>query len=116
MKPDGCIFLRATPHPSDPQKCSFDVWYFTWFPEGADEHYARSMSERASRAEPVEHKRGKLGEMFLGGGIDQDASVFVTQQRGFNSRGYRGAYLSHQERRVQYYHQVLDEYLEGKRS
>ena len=43
------------------------------------------------------------------------ADVFVSQQRGLRSRGYRGVYLSHQERRVQFYHQVLDEYLAGER-
>ncbi len=73
------------------------------------------MMAETNRNAAVEHQRGKLGEIFLGGGIDQDASVFVSQQLGLRSRGYRGAYLSHQERRVQYYHQVIDEYIAGVR-
>jgi phenylpropionate dioxygenase-like ring-hydroxylating dioxygenase large terminal subunit len=115
MKPDGCIFLRATPHPSDPQQCSFDCWYFTLFPEGSDEYFAMSMASDAKKDDVVEHRRGQLGDVFLGGGIDQDVAVFRSQQQGFRSRGFRGVYLSHQERRVQYYHQVLDEYLDGTR-
>ena len=36
MKPDGCIWLRATPHPTDPQKCYFDMWYPDTFPAGLE--------------------------------------------------------------------------------
>jgi len=115
MKPDGCIFLRATPHARDPEKCLFDVWYFTMFPEGRDEYFAMSMSGKVKRGAPVEHQTGRLGDVFLGGGIDEDASVFLSQQKGFRSRAYRGVYLSNQERRIQYYHQVLDEYISGER-
>jgi phenylpropionate dioxygenase-like ring-hydroxylating dioxygenase large terminal subunit len=115
MKPDGCIFLRGTPHPTDPQKSFFDCWYFTLFPEGRDEYLAASMATTVRRDEAVEHQTGRIGDVFLGGGIDQDASVFLSQQLGLRSRGYRGAYLALQERRVQYYHQVIDEYIDGTR-
>ncbi len=111
MKPDGCIFLRALPHPSDPEKCVFDVWYFTLFPEGADEYFAMSMSDRVQRDAEVPHQRGKLGEIHLGGGIDEDASVFVSQQLGLRSAGYRGATLADQERRISWYHHVIDRYI-----
>jgi len=115
LKPDGCIFLRGTPHPSDPEKCFFDVWYFTLFPEGSTEYFAHSMAEAVRTDEKVEHQTGKLGDVFLGGGLDQDAAVFLSQQQGLRSRGYQGVYLSGQERRIQYHHQVLDEYIAGKR-
>jgi phenylpropionate dioxygenase-like ring-hydroxylating dioxygenase large terminal subunit len=115
LKPDGCIFLRGTPHPSDPEKCFFDVWYFTLFPEGQNEYFASSMADAVERDAKVEHQTGRLGDIFLGGGLDQDASVFLSQQQGLRSRGYQGVYLSGQERRVQYYHQVIDEYISGKR-
>jgi phenylpropionate dioxygenase-like ring-hydroxylating dioxygenase large terminal subunit len=116
MKPDGCIFLRALPDPRDPEKCFFDVWYFTLFPEGSDEYVAMSMADTVRRGEETPHQRGKLGEIFLGGGIDEDASIFVSQQRGLRSRAFQGATLTHQERRVAWYHQVIDEYLDGSRS
>jgi hypothetical protein len=115
MKPDGCILLRGTPHPTDPQRCTFDVWYFTLVPEGVEEYFAMSMASETRRSDSVEHQRGKLGDIFLGGGLDEDASVFQSQQQGLRSRGYRGVYLSRQERRIQYYHQVLDEYIADRR-
>jgi len=111
MKPDGCIFLRALPHARDPERCFFDVWYFTLFPEGEDEYYAMSMSDPVRRNDEVPHQRGRLGEIHLGGGIDEDASVFISQQQGLRSRGYKGAHLASQERRVAWYHQVIDDHL-----
>ena len=115
MKPDGCIFLRALPHPSDPEKCFFDCWYFTLFPEDSDEYVAASMAAEVSKDADVPHQRGKLGDVFLGGGIDEDAGVFLAQQKGLRSRGFRGATLARQERRVAWYHQVIDGYLDGSR-
>jgi len=117
LKPEGNIFLRSTPHPTDPEKCFFDCWFFSLFPEGAEAGLTPMGSGGSPRAprEPAQHKTGRYGEHSLGPGIDQDASVFESQQRGLGSRGYAGVYLSHQERRVQYYHQVIDEYLAGER-
>ncbi len=37
------------------------------------------------------------------------------QQRGMHSRGYDDAYLSGQETRVRFFHEVLNDYLEGRR-
>jgi hypothetical protein len=73
------------------------------------------MSDLVRRDAEAPHQRGRLGEIFLGGGIDEDASIFVSQQQGVRSRAWQGAYLAHQERRVHYYHQVLDEYLAAER-
>ena len=115
MKPDGCIFLRSLPHPTDPDKCVLVVWNFALFPEGSVEYLAQSMAETVRPDTQVEHQRGRLGDVFLGGGIDEDASVFVSQQQGLRSRAFKGAYLSHQERRVCWYHKVIDEYLDDTR-
>jgi phenylpropionate dioxygenase-like ring-hydroxylating dioxygenase large terminal subunit len=111
MKPDGCIFLRATPHPTDPEKCVFDMWYLTQFPEGVTEYYSNSMGDWVSIDHQVEHTVGKAGEVSCGPGIDQDVAIWTTQHRGLRSRGYRNAYLPWQERRIQYFHDTLDRYL-----
>ena len=37
------------------------------------------------------------------------------QQRGQRSRGYRDSYLSGQETRVRLFHEVLNDWLEGRR-
>ncbi len=50
----------------------------------------------------------------IGPGIEDDVRVFVTQQRGFRSRGYKGAYLSNQEKRIRRYHELIDDYIEGR--
>ena len=52
----------------------------------------------------------------IGPGIEDDIRVFVTQQRGFRSRGFKGVYLSEQETRIRRYHELIDDYIEGRRS
>jgi phenylpropionate dioxygenase-like ring-hydroxylating dioxygenase large terminal subunit len=111
MKPDGCIWLRATPHRDDPQRCSFDMWYRTLFPEGVEEYYSNSMGQWVSLDHQVEHEQGAVGEISCGPGIDQDVAVWTSQQRGLGSRGYRGGYLADQERRVRFLHDEIDRYL-----
>ena len=113
MKPDGCIFLRGNPHPTDPTKTYFDMWYLTLFPEGAKEYYSGSMRDWVSVDHQVEHQRGKVGEVSCGPGIDQDVSIWSTQQKGLTSRGYRGEYTPWQERRIRYFHETLDRWIEG---
>ncbi len=113
LKPDGCIWLRADPHPSDPEKCVFDMWYFTWFPKGVDRYYSHSMSEWVDVSKPAPHIRGSVNEVSCGPAIDQDVSIWSTQQQGLRSRGYRGDYMPNQERRIRFFHGVLDQYLEA---
>jgi len=40
--------------------------------------------------------------------------VFITQQRGVRSRGFTGAYLSGQEKRISRYHERIDDYIDGR--
>jgi hypothetical protein len=40
-------------------------------------------------------------------------AVLVTQQRGVRSRGFTGAYLSGQEKRISRYHERIDDYIAG---
>ena len=114
LKPDGCIWLRANPHPTNPEKCIFDIWYFTWFPEGTSDYYSRSMYEAINLEEDVPHQVGKVGEVSTGPVIDQDVSIWNTQQKGLKSRGYKGDYLPAQENRVRFFHENVDRYLAAK--
>jgi len=111
MKPDGCIFLMGRPHPTDPEKCLFDMWYLTLFPDGATEYYSNSMRDWVSIDHQVEHGRGKVGEISCGPGIDQDVTIWSTQQAGLRSRGFRGEYLPWQERRIRFFHDNLDRFM-----
>jgi phenylpropionate dioxygenase-like ring-hydroxylating dioxygenase large terminal subunit len=111
LKPDGCIWLRADPHPTDPERCYFDMWYFTWFPEGLDRYYAYSMGQEVDRTTPVPHQRGVVGELSCGPGIDQDVSIWSEQQKGLRSRGYKGGHLAGQEARVRFFHDTIDRWV-----
>ena len=111
MKPDGCIWLRATPHPTDPQKCYFDMWYLTLFPEGSSEYFSNSMKDWVSIDHQVEHQTGIAGEVSCGPGIDQDVAIWNTQQQGLRSRGFRGEYMPWQERRIRFFHDNIDRLL-----
>ena len=108
MKPDGCIWLRATPHPTDPQKCYFDMWYLTLFPQGSSEYFSNSMKDWVSVEHQVEHQTGIAGEVSCGPGIDQDVAIWNTQQQGLRSRGFRGEYMPWQERRIRFFHDNID--------
>ena len=55
-----------------------------------------------------------FGEDSIGPAIEDDVRVFVTQQRGFRSRGFKGVYLARQETRIRRYHELIDDYIEGR--
>ena len=112
LKPDGCIFLRADPHPTDPERCIFDMWYFTWFPDGEEDYYSYIMAEGVDRSKPVEHVRGAVGEISCGPAIDQDVEIWSSQQAGLRSRGFKGGVFSGQEGRIQFFHDQIDKWLE----
>ena len=53
----------------------------------------------------------EFGKDSIGPAIEEDVDVFVTQQRGFRSRGFKGVYLSNQEKRIRRYHELIDEHI-----
>ena len=61
--------------------------------------------------EDAEHELIDFGDKSLGVTADQDISITQVQQEGLNSAGFQGFYLSHQERRVQRFHEVLNDYM-----
>jgi phenylpropionate dioxygenase-like ring-hydroxylating dioxygenase large terminal subunit len=110
----GFHFLRARPDPLDAEKCVFDNWWYAPAPEGVTTP-VYTVNGPVARDAEVEHDVFNYGEKSLGLLIDQDMGVTSGQQLGFRSRGYKGVYLPTQEHRIRRYHEVLDEYLEGKR-
>jgi phenylpropionate dioxygenase-like ring-hydroxylating dioxygenase large terminal subunit len=106
MSPDGFQILRSEPHPTDPERCIFDHWYL--------------MPEVAGRTEVVtpvgprpfqeaEKEVVTYGQTSLGYVADQDMSIAVGQQQGLHSRGYTGGLLSGQEKRIQRFHELLND-------
>lgn len=110
----GFHFLRARPHPSDPTRCLFDNWWYAPAPEGNTEPVGTIIGPVERDAE-VEHDVFEYGERSLSELIDQDMGVTTGQQLGFRSRGYKGVYLAQQEHRIRRYHEVIDDYIEGRR-
>ncbi len=111
---EGFHFLRARPHPTDPEKCVFDNWWYAPAPEGVTTP-VNTAAGPVERDAEVEHEVFNFGEKSLGEPIDQDMAVTPGQQLGFRSRAYKGVYLAKQEHRIRRFHEVIDEYIEGKR-
>jgi len=111
---DGFHFLRARPHPTDPGQCLFDNWWYAPAPEGLATP-VMTINGPVERDAEVEHEVFKYLDRSLSGLIDQDMGITTGQQLGFRSRAYKGVYLAKQEHRIRRYHEVIDEYIEGKR-
>lgn len=75
----------------------------------------RTTAGTVSRDAEVKHEVYKDGELSMGITIDQDLRIMPGQQAGFRSRGYKGAYLAGQESRLSRYHELIDDYIEGRR-
>ena len=108
---DGFHFLRARPHRSDPEQCLFDNWWYA-SPASVQNVNARRGANTGAGAELTMLEYG--ADVSIGPGIEDDVRVFVTQQRGFRSRGFKGVYLSNQEKRIRRYHELIDDYIEGR--
>jgi phenylpropionate dioxygenase-like ring-hydroxylating dioxygenase large terminal subunit len=111
---DGFHFLRSRPHATDPEKCVFDNWFYAVDPPG-DASPVFTPAGAVPRGQDAQYEIFDYMEKSLGFAMDQDMSITSGQQLGFRSRGYTGVYLSGQEARIRRYHEVIDEYLGGKR-
>jgi phenylpropionate dioxygenase-like ring-hydroxylating dioxygenase large terminal subunit len=111
---DGFHFLRARPHRSDPEQCLFDNWWYSSsasLASGAPQSRGGRLQEGEDEAEVTMIDPTKES---IGPAIEDDVRVFVTQQQGFRSRGFTGVYLSNQETRIRRYHELIDDYIDGK--
>jgi phenylpropionate dioxygenase-like ring-hydroxylating dioxygenase large terminal subunit len=117
--PDNLIFFRSEPHPEDPEKCYFDLWCMA-FPVAGQEMVGSIMAgmKPLKEVETCEHRDfdGGRGIPELEGEIVyQDMTLAEGQQAGMHSRGYADAYLSGQETRVRFFHEVLNDYIERRK-
>jgi phenylpropionate dioxygenase-like ring-hydroxylating dioxygenase large terminal subunit len=118
IMPDHAIMFRTEPHAEDPNKCTFELWCMAYPVEGAKEVNSIMMGPRPLREAELVHRvfDDATGVPELTGSITfQDVSLAESQQRGLKSRGYRDAYLAAQETRMRFFHEVLNDYLEGRR-
>ena len=130
MTPDGIQFQRPQPHPTDPEKCLFEHWWLvpdmeqlsasaTFMGSDTTENTAgENMTETPLGPRPLrpaEHEWVIYPEGSMGYVTDQDISMAIGQQKGVKSKGFADAILTNQERRVRRYHEVLNDYIEGRR-
>ncbi len=113
MSPEQCQILRTEPHPTDPEKCIFQHWCLYPPVEGMKE------VETPIGPVPLRHdaivRHSAYGDgVSLGYVADQDLSIGTSQQQGLNSRGFKGCILSNQEKRVQRFHELLNDYVEQR--
>jgi len=110
MSPDGFQILRSEPHPTDPEKCVFEHWYI--MPPVA----GRNAVVTPVGTLPYVHAEKEVivyGQASLGFVADQDMSIAVGQQQGLHSRGYDGGFLTGQEKRIQRFHELLNDAVGG---
>lgn len=116
--PDHVIFFRTEPHPDDPEKCTFDLWCMAFPVEGVTEVDSVMAGMQPLKEAEFEHRafdRGRGVPEIEGQIVYQDMMLAEGQQRGMRSRGYKDAYLAGQETRVRFFHEILNDYLEGRR-
>jgi phenylpropionate dioxygenase-like ring-hydroxylating dioxygenase large terminal subunit len=114
---DGFHLLRARPHYKDPEQCLFDNWWYSSPASIASGQPARGAGSVGAIGvkEDVDVTVIDYREESIGPGIEEDVAVFITQQRGFRSQGFKGVYLSEQEKRIRRYHELIDDYIDGRR-
>lgn len=116
--PDNLILFRSEPHPTDPEKCYFDLWCMAFPVEGQSEVQSIMAGMKPLReVAECEHRvfDGGRGVPELAGQIVyQDMELAEAMQAGMHSRGYRDAYLSDQETRIRFFHEVLNDWIKGR--
>jgi phenylpropionate dioxygenase-like ring-hydroxylating dioxygenase large terminal subunit len=94
--------FRHRPNPADPGRMFWDFQEYRRIAPGG---------ERPARPRHVHTRWGEGHEKKLHLALFQDGQAAPPQQRGLASRGFRGLWLAHQERRIRHFHAILDEYL-----
>ena len=107
--PEAYQVLRTEPHPTDPEKCIFDHWYVSANNPKLP-HVDTPIGPMPLKWAEKRHSVHGDG-VSLGFVADQDLSIATNQQLGLSSRGYTGCVLTHQEKRIQRFHELLDDHV-----
>ena len=95
------LAYRSRPYRDDPERCRFEIWSLTTYPESHDPGRARLDGRYAK--DDIENW-GLIPR--------QDMSNIERIQRGLHSRGFRASWLATEwERAVSNMHEELDRYL-----
>ena len=99
---DSFTIFRYRPHPTDPQRCSFD-----------NVDFVRVHARSPRQAHRVPHRELSYDE--LPQTIQQDADVMALMHRGRLSRGFSSPVMHEAEARIVDIHRNIDRYLAGER-
>lgn len=123
VTPETALITRARPHPTDPDQCSWDKWYFRMQPSAevaaragvAFEPYPSTIVHQPERPVHDEFDQEDIiaGRKTMGITLDQDVHYIRDVQRGMHSRGFRQARLCDDEARIQHYHDWLTAWMDG---
>lgn len=113
MSPEQLQVLRTEPHPTDPEKCVFQHWCLYPPVEGMKEVMTPVGMVALEHDALARHSVYGDG-VSLGFVADQDLSIGTSQQQGLNSRGFKGCILPGQEKRVQRFHELLNDVVCGE--
>ena len=110
--------FRHRPHPTDINKMYFDRMIFNRVPKGEVSADANAgavdlfveLGDGKVEGRP-DHQFYRYGEKSSGLLLDQDASCLAGVQKGLHSRGMKGYWLSHHERRIRNFHYWWEKYI-----
>jgi phenylpropionate dioxygenase-like ring-hydroxylating dioxygenase large terminal subunit len=110
--------FRHRPHPWDPNKMYFDRMIFNRAPKGdvsansnagaLDMFVELGDARVEGRPKHISYRHGERSSGLL---LDQDASCLAGVQKGLHSRGMKGLWLSHHERRIRNFHHWWEKYM-----
>ncbi|WP_374649273.1 SRPBCC family protein [Rhizorhabdus sp.] len=114
--PEGLHVFRTEPDAEDPNWSTFDYWYLAPPVRGMSEiptlYGMRPFRETEHSSGEFERYQTTIAQ---GDFLAQDLSLAVTQQKGLRSMAFGDCYLAGQETRVRRFHEVINDYLEGRR-
>lgn len=110
--------FRHRPHPTNPDKMYFDRMIFNRVPKGDATAGTKAgavdlfveLGDSNIEGRP-EHQFYRYGEKSSGLLLDQDASCLAGVQKGLHSRGMKGLWISHHERRIRNFHYWWEKYM-----
>lgn len=113
---EGLHVFRTEPDADDPNWSTFDYWYLVPKIEGQTEvptlYGMRPLEEAEHETDSYAEYEAAIDQ---GDFLTQDLDLAETMQRGLHSMAFEDCYLSDQEMRVRRFHEVINDYLEGRR-
>ncbi|MEN3953162.1 aromatic ring-hydroxylating dioxygenase subunit alpha [Iodidimonas sp. SYSU 1G8] len=108
--------FRYRPHPSDPNISYYDLIIMRHAPPGVPK---MDYTHRVIPADSMPRSYRDVLDMdmhpIISKVLEQDGANLGAVQRGLSSDGFRGMVLCDQELRVRLFHQVVEDYVEGRR-